>query len=290
MKKKADTDDGWFKVANDLMQAIAQARITGAQHAVCAWLLCSTYGRKTRFGKGKDQVEIHRNVEINHSQIARETGLHRALARRAVSSLIACGVLKINEKNRIGFNTQIDKWPLRRSSEIQMGILKIGLKTRAYAPMGTDAHGRPSVESDAPVRQDTFKLVPPPDARARQKTSVGGSNARARVYGDVGENGEVERAAGAATAPPPFQENGLTDTPRARIRLGDERYPPDEHPRWDREIIGYQSKEIAMREWREECAANRSVRLNRESRQRMAKLRAEQKAYAVACAEESKRG
>lgn len=122
MREKADTDLGWFKVSNDLAQALARANITANEYAVCGWVMCRTYGVRKRVD---DAFVARKFTPFSRYQIAKDTGRDLSGIIRSVDALLSAdrGILRTNERGEIGFNTRLGTWAsgLIRGRDWEMG-------------------------------------------------------------------------------------------------------------------------------------------------------------------------
>jgi hypothetical protein len=109
VREKADTDLGWFKVSDDLGQALARANLNGNEYAVCIWVMCRTYGVRKRID-GK--YVARKFTPYTAYQIAKETGRDLSGILRTVRGLLSAerGVLRLSERGEIGFNTRLGVW------------------------------------------------------------------------------------------------------------------------------------------------------------------------------------
>jgi hypothetical protein len=110
MREKADTDDGWFKVSDMLAQALARAGLTGNEHAICWWVLCRTYAVRHRVASG--QYVAQKYTPYSARRIATDTGRDHRGITRSLYDLVGPkrAVLRINERQEIGFNTAVGTW------------------------------------------------------------------------------------------------------------------------------------------------------------------------------------
>lgn len=93
----ADLDDGYTRIANDLLDAVLFADLTARQIKVAMAVIRKTYG----FNKKVDR--------ISDSQIAEATGIHRTHVCKARISLLERKIL-IREGTKIGVNKVISEW------------------------------------------------------------------------------------------------------------------------------------------------------------------------------------
>ena len=84
-RRVADTDDGYTRIANELLEAVMSADLT------------KTYG----FSKKLDR--------ITNTQIAAMTGIHHTHVCTAKNEMIAMNIL-ISSGNQIGVNKVVSEW------------------------------------------------------------------------------------------------------------------------------------------------------------------------------------
>lgn len=128
-KGKADIENGWFKVANELIEAFARTDFSGADLRVILAILRKTYGYRDNDGKPK-KVDV-----ISVSQLQEMTQLSEASVRRAFRRLRAANILitpvKIDRGKplTLGINPHYGQWkplskltPLSRLTETPVKI------------------------------------------------------------------------------------------------------------------------------------------------------------------------
>ncbi|HGJ5854925.1 replication protein [Arsenophonus nasoniae] len=93
----AEIENGYTRIANELLEAIAGADLTVRQIKILLTIVRKTYG----FGKKLDR--------ITNTQIAEITGIHHTHVCKAKNEMISMNIL-ILEKGRIGINKKISEW------------------------------------------------------------------------------------------------------------------------------------------------------------------------------------
>ncbi|MFS1538900.1 MAG: replication protein [Candidatus Phlomobacter fragariae] len=93
----AEIENGYTRIANELLEAIAGADLTVRQIKILLTIVRKTYG----FGKKLDRI-------IN-TQIAEITSIHHTHVCKAKNEIISMNIL-ILEKGRIGINKKIFEW------------------------------------------------------------------------------------------------------------------------------------------------------------------------------------
>ena len=96
-RKVADTDDGYTRIANELLEAVMSADLTARQLKVVLAVIRKTYG----FGKKFDR--------ITNTQIASITGIHHTHVCTAKNEMIAMKII-VTQGNQIGINKVISEW------------------------------------------------------------------------------------------------------------------------------------------------------------------------------------
>ena len=141
-------EDGYTRIANELIEAIACAGFTANQHAVLWAILRKTYG----YNKKSDDISL--------SQIAEMTGVDRSNVRRALISLSAQQVIIRSNgvhSNKISLNKNYAQWGGGKTTP---GGVKV-------TPVDSGVKVTPSVGSKQP--QDVG-LNQPPQKTTNQKT------------------------------------------------------------------------------------------------------------------------
>lgn len=121
-QRVADTDDGYTRIANELLEAIAGADLTARQLKVMIAVIRKTYG----FQKKLDRI-----ADI---QIAELTGLSRQNVNKAKKELLSMNCLML-EGNRIGPNKEVSAWVFSKSLQKRDSVSK--LKTKSVSKLET---------------------------------------------------------------------------------------------------------------------------------------------------------
>jgi len=98
-QRVADTDDGYTRIANELLEAVMSADLTARQLKVALAIIRKTYG----FGKKVDR--------ITNTQIASMTGIHHTHVCTAKNEMIAMNII-ITSGFQIGINKVVSDWKL----------------------------------------------------------------------------------------------------------------------------------------------------------------------------------
>jgi len=96
-RRVADTDDGYTRIANELLEAVMSADLTARQLKIVLAVIRKTYG----FGKKLDR--------ITNTQIAAMTGIHHTHVCTAKNEMIAMNIL-ISSGSQIGVNKVVSEW------------------------------------------------------------------------------------------------------------------------------------------------------------------------------------
>lgn len=121
-QRVADTDEGYTRIANELLEAIAGADLTARQLKVMIAVIRKTYG----FQKKSDRI-----ADI---QIAELTGLSRQNVNKAKKDLLSMNCL-VMDGNKIGPNKEISAWTFTNSLQKRDGVSK--LKTKSVSKIET---------------------------------------------------------------------------------------------------------------------------------------------------------
>lgn len=93
----ADLDDGYTRIANELLEAVMAADLTARQLKVLMAIIRKTYG----FGKKLDR--------ITNTQISSMTGIHHTHVCTAKNEMIAMNII-VTKGREIGINKVISEW------------------------------------------------------------------------------------------------------------------------------------------------------------------------------------
>ncbi len=96
-RQVADIDDGYTRIANELLEAVMAADLTARQLKVVLAVIRKTYG----FGKKMDR--------ITNTQIEKMTGIHHTHICKAKNDMIAMNII-VSVGNQIGVNKVISEW------------------------------------------------------------------------------------------------------------------------------------------------------------------------------------
>lgn len=116
-RQVADLDDGYTRIANELLEAVMAADLTARQLKVVLAVIRKTYG----FGKKFDR--------ITNTQIAMMTGIHHTHVCKAKNEMIAMNII-ISNGQTIGVNKVISEWNFE-ISQVSESLAKTANKTLA---------------------------------------------------------------------------------------------------------------------------------------------------------------
>ena len=147
-------DDGYTKIANELLEAIARLRISSIQFSVLMAVIRKTYG----FNKKTDDIGL--------SQLVKMTGIDKANVSRAVRALAEMRIL-VRTIGKFGHNLSINK------AYSQWGLLKLQPRPRVV-----ESTTPPVVESTTPpvVESTTTKDNLPKDNLPKEKNLLRNRN------------------------------------------------------------------------------------------------------------------
>lgn len=121
-RQVADLDDGYTRIANELLEAVMAADLTARQLKVVLAVIRKTYG----FGKKFDR--------ITNTQIAMMTGIHHTHVCKAKNEMIAMNIIVTNGL-AIGVNKVISEWDFE-VSQVSESLAKSANKTLANLANG----------------------------------------------------------------------------------------------------------------------------------------------------------
>ncbi|NRF76629.1 replication protein [Citrobacter braakii] len=121
-RQVADLDDGYTRIANELLEAVMAADLTARQLKVVLAVIRKTYG----FGKKFDR--------ITNTQIAMMTGIHHTHVCKAKNEMIAMNIIVTNGQS-IGVNKVISEWNFE-ISQVSESLVKTANKTLANLANG----------------------------------------------------------------------------------------------------------------------------------------------------------
>ncbi|MBJ4953322.1 replication of DNA [Citrobacter sp. wls828] len=146
-RQVADLDDGYTRIANELLEAVMAADLTARQLKVVLAVIRKTYG----FGKKFDR--------ITNTQIAMMTGIHHTHVCKAKNEMIAMNII-ISNGQTIGVNKVISEWNFD-ISQLSKSLAKTANKT--LANLAND-HKPTQLNTKETIQKKEKKETPlPPD-------------------------------------------------------------------------------------------------------------------------------
>jgi len=164
-QRVADIDDGYTRVANELLEAIASADLTARQLKVMLAYVRKTYG----FNKKTDRIA--------DEQIAQVTGLSRQNVNKAKKELLSMNCLLL-DGNKIGVNKEVSAWQFSKCLQVSNFVSKS--ETKCVSKLETvdvsslETHKRHSLK-DKKDNINKPPIVPQesnPKPKAKPKTSL----------------------------------------------------------------------------------------------------------------------
>ncbi|MDR2241842.1 MAG: replication protein [Providencia alcalifaciens] len=122
-KRVADTDDGYTRIANELLESLSCCNLTVRQLRVMLAIIRKTYG----FGKKVDR--------ISDSQLADVSGLSRQNVNKSKKELISMNYI-ILDGNKIGVNKEVSAWKNQSRDSVS------NLKTKNVSSLETNEVSR----------------------------------------------------------------------------------------------------------------------------------------------------
>lgn len=151
-RRVVDIDDGYTKVANELLEAIASADLTARQLKLMLAYMRKTYG----FNKKSDRIA--------DEQIASITGISRQNVNKAKKELLEMNCL-LREGGQIGINKEVSAW--RFSKSLQVSNLVSKAETNKVSKLETnevsnlETHKRNSLKKkETPISPEGNLSVP----------------------------------------------------------------------------------------------------------------------------------
>ncbi|WP_367376507.1 replication protein [Hafnia alvei] len=169
-QRVADIDDGYTRVANELLEAIASADLTARQLKVMLAYVRKTYG----FNKKTDRIA--------DEQIAQVTGLSRQNVNKAKKELLSMNCLLL-DGNKIGVNKEVSAWQFSKCLQVSNFVSKS--ETKCVSKLETidvsslETHKRHSLK-DKKDNINKPPIVPQesnPKPKAKPKASLDAASA-----------------------------------------------------------------------------------------------------------------
>lgn len=116
VKKVADLDSGYTRIANEIYEKIIGSSLTQNQSKVVHAVIRMTYGYNKK------------NDRIADSQISKITNLPRQKVNKAKNELIAMNIIN-REANKIGINKDISRWDFCKCHQNNDNVTKVVTKS-----------------------------------------------------------------------------------------------------------------------------------------------------------------
>ncbi|MDO9527763.1 MAG: replication protein [Syntrophales bacterium] len=141
------TEDGFTKIANEIMDALCHIRIPGEEMQVLNAILRKTYG----WNKCEDSISL--------GQLSQMTGINRPNVARALKSLLSkkiASVIKSDNRgiNILKFNKNYDEWVLSKP---------ITAKKRVLSKVSTEVLSKP-------ITKVLSKLIPTKEKKEKKES------------------------------------------------------------------------------------------------------------------------
>lgn len=141
----ANLDDGYTRLANELLEAVMCADLTARQLKVALAVIRKTYG----FGKKLDR--------ITNTQIAGMTGIHHTHVCTAKNEMIAMKII-ISSGNQIGINKTVSDWNTN-ISQVRETLAESANKTLANI---ANDHSPSQLNTKETIQKKEKKTTPNP--------------------------------------------------------------------------------------------------------------------------------
>ena len=152
----ADLDDGYTRIANELLEAIASADLTARQLKLMLAYIRKTYG----FNKKTDRIA--------DEQIAQLTGLSRQNVNKAKKELISMNFLFM-DGSQIGVNKEVSAWHFSKCLQVSNLVSK--LETSSVFKLETNEVSKPETHKRHSLKTKKDNTNKPPIV-PREENSV----------------------------------------------------------------------------------------------------------------------
>lgn len=144
-RRVADIDDGYTRIANELLEAIASADLTARQLKVMLAYVRKTYG----FNKKTDRIA--------DEQIAHITGLSRQNVNKAKKELLSMNCL-LMDGSRIGVNKEVSVWQFSKCLQVSNLVSKP--ETLSVSNLETNGVSKPETHKRHTLKTDKETITP----------------------------------------------------------------------------------------------------------------------------------
>lgn len=146
-RRVADIDDGYTRIANELLEAIASADLTARQLKLMLAYIRKTYG----FNKKTDRIA--------DEQIAQLTGLSRQNVNKAKKELISMNCLFM-DGSQIGVNKEVSAWHFSKCLQVSNLVSK--LETPSVFKLETNEVSKPETHKRHSLKTKKDNTNKPP--------------------------------------------------------------------------------------------------------------------------------
>ncbi|HBU8232609.1 TPA: replication protein [Morganella morganii] len=154
--RMADLDDGYTKLANELLESLSCCNLTARQFRVMLALIRKTYG----FGKKNDRIA--------DSQLADISGLSRQNVNKAKKELISMNYI-VKDGNKIGVNKEVSAWKSQLRDTVSNLETKKVSKLETNEVSSLETHKRNTLkikENINPTSENSVESSDPPKIKS----------------------------------------------------------------------------------------------------------------------------
>ena len=145
-RRVVDTDNGYTRIANELLEAIASADLTARQLKLMLAYVRKTYG----FNKKMDRIA--------DEQISQLTGLSRQNVNKVKKELISMNCL-IVEGSQIGINKEVSAWRFSKCLQVSNFVSKPETHKRHYSKDKKDNNSMSENSGESSDSDNKNKIV-----------------------------------------------------------------------------------------------------------------------------------
>lgn len=172
-------ENGYLKIANELFEALIQAKLNGSEYSVVLWIIRKTYG----FNKKKDLISL--------TQFQKGTSLTRATVIKTIKNLVYKKIIT-KENGVYGLNKDFSSW----------GSISVYTSIGVYTRSSISVYTRPSISVYTHKRH------------IKNKKQIGGellaNKKKMYTYQEVNDEGELivkRRGLKKKVTEPPYEFN-----------------------------------------------------------------------------------
>jgi len=154
-------EDGYTKIANEIMDALISAHLSGQEMSVALFVIRKTYG----FNKTEDFISL--------SQMMAAVGMSKIRASQVVRSLELMKILTVTENingltKKYKFNKDFDQWDTVKENLNRKGFTKQTVKVLRNRPL------RKTLTTKETITKETITKEIPPIIPQKQKVKIPG--------------------------------------------------------------------------------------------------------------------